>query len=233
MNILHFLKKSKFQKIQNLESLYNIALSRSEVNNYNHLDEKDVYYYLFENYFYNRDVITKIQNGYIQFVPKNSEKFFLDIGCGRGEFLELLRNNNVKAKGIEINSLEYKLLKDKNYDVELNDAVTFLKNTDEKFSGISAIEVVEHLTFEYLYEFIHLAFSHIESGGVILLETLNCRNIKNLKNFYADLSHIKPIPMESLQFLCEKAGFKNMRVCWSMPNKHGYVNYALIGEKVE
>ncbi len=229
-----FKRLKPFSKIKSLEPILVKSVLKSEIseNVFSQFPEKDLYYYLFENYFYNRETITKIQRGYIQFVPKNSENSFLDVGCGRGEFLELLRDNNVKAKGIEINSLEYKLLKDKNFDVELADAVTFLKNTNEKFSGISAIEVVEHLTFDYLYEFIHLAFSHIESGGVILLETLNCRNIKNLKNFYTDLSHVKPITMEALQFLCEKAGFKNMRVCWSLPNKHGYVNYALIGEKI-
>lgn len=230
----YLIQKTKpFSKVKNLEPLYERAILKSEIpqKRFSEFPEKDLYYYLFENCFYDKDIITKIQSGYIQFIPQNSQKCFLDIGCGRGEFLEILQKNGIKVKGIEINTLEYKLLKDKNFDVELKDAVTFLKNTDEKFSGISAIEVVEHLSFDYLYEFIHLAYKHIEEGGIILLETLNCRNIKNLQNFYSDLTHVKPIVMESLQFLCEKAGFKNLKVCYSAPAKHGYINYAIIGTK--
>lgn len=230
---LYNLCRKPFTKIKTLKPLFTKSILMSEIPEYmfSLFQEKDLYYYLFENVFYNPEIITKIQSGYIQFIPQNSQKCFLDIGCGRGEFLEILQKNGIKVKGIEINSLEYKLLKDKNFDVELNDAVTYLKNTDEIFSGISAIEVVEHLSFDYLYEFIHLAYEHIEEGGIILLETLNCRNIKNLQNFYSDLTHVKPIVMESLQFLCEKAGFKNLKVCYSAPSKHGYINYAIIGTK--
>ena len=122
-----------FSKIKNLEPLYEKAILKSEIpqNRFTEFSEKDLYYYLFENCFYDKDIITKIQSGYIQFIPQNSQKCFLDIGCGRGEFLEILQKNGIKVKGIEINTLEYKLLKDKNFDVELNDAVTYLKNTDE------------------------------------------------------------------------------------------------------
>ncbi len=225
--------RKPFYKIETLNSLYENALSKSEVSEseFDKFFEKDLYYYLFENAFYNKEIITRIQKSYVQFVPKNTDKYFLDAGCGRGEFLELLRDNGIKAKGVEINSVECKILKDKGFDVELNDIVNYLNNTEEVFSGISAIEVVEHLSFQYLYDFIHLAYEHIEQGGIILLETLNCKNVSNLKNFYTDLTHVKPVTMESLQFLCEKAGFKKLQVCKSFPHKHGYINYAIIGEK--
>lgn len=194
-------------------------------------DEKDIYYYLFENIFYDKENITKIQREYLQFVPKNSNNFFLDAGCGRGEFLEILKENNIKAKGIEINSLEVKLLANKGYDIEKSDVLCYLRNSSESFSGISAIQVVEHLTFDYLYEFLHLAYEKIENGGVIILETLNPQNVEYLKYFHTDLTHIRPIPDLSLQFLCEKAGFKNIKICRNLPNKGGYVNYAIVGEK--
>ncbi|MBS6603731.1 MAG: class I SAM-dependent methyltransferase [Brachyspira sp.] len=233
MKIFDCFRRKPFYKVTSLESLFDKAVMRSEIarDNFSEFEEKDLFYYLFENVFYDKEIITKIQKEYLQFVPKNSTKSFLDVGCGRGEFLTILRDNGIKAKGIEINSVEYKLLKKKGFDVEFTDALTFLKHTEEMFSGISAIEVVEHLTFDYLYEFIHQAYEHVENSGVIILETLNCMNISNLKNFYTDLTHQKPITLETLQFLCEHTGFKNLRVCRSLPHKHGYINYALIGEK--
>lgn len=214
-------------------ALYEKALNLSEISqkDFSKYSDKDLYYYLFENVFYDKEVITKIQKNYVQFLPQNSDKHFFDVGCGRGEFLEILRENGIKAKGIEINSVEKDLLASRGFDVTLADAVTYLKNTTEIFSGISAIEVVEHLTFDYLYEFIHLAYEHIEDGGVILLETLNPYNIENLKNFYTDLTHVKPVVPESLQFMCEKTGFKNIKVCKSCPYKGCYVNYAIVGQK--
>lgn len=103
--------------------------------------------------------------------------------------------------------------------------------SNENFCGISAIQVVEHMTFDYLYKFIHIAYERLIEGGILILETLDPQNIENLKYFYTDLTHIRPIPNLSLQFLCEKAGFKNIKLCKSLPNKDGYVNYALIAEK--
>lgn len=213
--------------------LYPKAVALSEINDedFQDFNERDLYYYLFENVFYDKDVITKIQENYVEYIPKKSDKNFLDVGCGRGEFLEILNKNGIKAKGIEINSLEYKLLRKKNFDVELCDVVTYLKNTTEVFSGISAIQVVEHLSFDYLYEFIHLAYDNIENGGIIFIETLNSYNLNNLRYFYTDLTHVKPIVPATLQFICEKAGFRNIRIIHSCPDKYGYINYAILGEK--
>ena len=226
-------QQKEFFTIHESENLLKKAVKNSKNSNIilSKKNDKDIYYYLFENIFYNKENITKIQKEYIQFIPKKSENYFLDIGCGRGEFLEILKENNIKAKGIEINGYEVQLLKESGYNVEKYDGLTYLQNTSEKFSGISAIQVVEHLTFEYLYDFIHSAYEKIENGGTLILETLNPANIENLKYFNTDLTHIRPIPDLSLQFLCEKAGFKNIRICKSLPNKGGYVNYAIIAEK--
>ncbi len=224
---------AEFFTVRKAEPLLEKALNNADVPDKSILNgnEKDIYYYLFENIFYDKSFITRIQKEYVKFVPQHSDKYFLDAGCGRGEFLEILKENNIKAKGIEINALEVKLLTHKGLNVEKCDVLTYLRNTSEIFSGISAIQVVEHLTFDYLYEFVHLAFEKIENGGVLILETLCPQNIENLKYFHADLTHIRPIPYLSLQFLCEKAGFRDIQICKSLPNKGGYVNYAIIAQK--
>ncbi len=207
-----------------------VKLSQIKEEDFKNYDKMDLFYYLFENIFYDTEVVTKIQKNYIKFLPKNSKNAFLDIGCGRGEFLGLLKQNNIKAKGIDINRLEADLLS-KDYDVECCGAITFLKKTDEIYSGISAIQVVEHLDFNELFELIELSYQKIEKNGVLILETLNPSNNMCAKMFYNDFTHVHPVPKSSLQFLCEFVGFKNIKLCESLHNGHGYVNYALICEK--
>lgn len=226
------LKKS-FVKERSLTPVLPSAILASEIkkSEFKNYSKRDLFYYLFENIFYNKETIIKIQSNYIKYVPKNSDKKFLDIGCGRGEFLSLLKENNICAKGIEINKLEADLLIHKGFDVTNMEAIKFLKNTAEIFSGISLIEVVEHLSFDDIFELISLAYDKIECGGKIIIETLNPQNISNLKFFYLDLTHIKPVNFQTLQFMCEFVGFKNCKLVYSVPNKKGYVNYALICEK--
>ncbi len=233
-NLNKLFKLKPFVKEKKLNSLLDLAVSRSEVNKseFSNYSKKDLYYYLFENIFYDKQVITKIQKNYIKFVSKHSSNYFLDIGCGRGEFLSLLKSENIKSKGLEINSLECKLLNQKGFDVINEDAVTYLQNSNEVYSGISLIQVVEHLTFDYLFELIFLAYKKIETNGILLIETLSPLNIHNLKYFHTDLTHIRPVPFQSMQFLCEFVGFKNCKIVYSLPDKNGYINYALVAEKL-
>ena len=100
-------------------------------------------------------LVKEKQKIYLPYIKSiNSKNIWLDIGCGRGEFLDILRKNNIKAKGLEINKSSFLQAKSKNLDVELIDASTFLKSTPLTFRGISALQVVEHLDYEYLKEFL-------------------------------------------------------------------------------
>ncbi len=224
--------KAEFFKIYETIPLLEKSLKNAQTQDTTLLQsrEKDVYYYLFENIFYDKSIINRIQKEYVKFIP-DSSKCFLDIGCGRGEFLEILKENNIKVKGVEVNSFEVNILNNKGFDVINTDGISYLMESSENFCGISAIQVVEHMSFDYLYKFVHIAYERLIEGGILILETLDPQNIENLKYFYTDLTHIRPIPNLSLQFLCEKAGFKNIKLCKSLPNKGGYVNYALIAEK--
>ncbi len=233
LSIKSLFKFKPFVKEKEVKEILPLAIKRSEISEkeFKNYPRKDLYYYLFENVFYDRDVITKIQRNYLKYVPVSSVNNFLDIGCGRGEFLNLLQSQNIKAEGIEINKLECELLIKKGFNVKNIDALEYLKTTDKSFSGISMIEVVEHLSFDYLFELLAVAYKKIELGGVIIIETLNPMNIQNLKYFYTDLTHLRPVPLQSIQFLCEFAGFKISKIIYSAPNKKGYVNYAIIAEK--
>ena len=210
---------------------------------------EDEAYLLLENTFRGTEVdITKRQKKYLPYVVdafKNSrrDKYFLDVGCGRGEFLRLLKNSGIPAKGIEINTAICEKLKSEGLDVELIDANEFLDRLeDASLIGISAIQVPEHFAMDYLKRFLKLASQKIIEGGIIILESINPKCSFALANFYIDPTHIKPLPPELLSFLLERYGFIDLKIFYSSPchqafrvkdcPEHNYMDYALIGRKI-
>ena len=138
----------------------------------------------------------------------------LDIGCGRGEWLELLKENNIQAQGIDPDNGMLEACHRRDLDVKQEDGISYLKEQpDESFIVISAFHVVEHITFEELQEFVQEALRVLKPGGLLILETPNPENIKvATENFYLDPTHIKPIPSALLSFLPEYYGFGRTKV---------------------
>lgn len=207
------------------------------------LDQDDLYYLLFENVFYNHDAVKEKQKIYLPYIRERaaSDLEWLDIGCGRGEFLDILKSHNIPAIGVEINTIEYTTLKDRGFEVFFGDAVSFLEAADRSFGGISALQVVEHLEYGYLKDMLHLAYRKIVPGGIIILETINPRNELGLANFYMDETHKRPLAAEMMAFLLEWVGFTDIRILYSAllsesyrRNKeigNNYHDYAVIGYK--
>ncbi len=127
------------------------------------------------------------------------------------------------------------------YKVSSLDAINFLKESQQEFKGISALQVVEHLEYEYLKEMLQLSFKRITTGGMIILETINPRNMLGLANFYMDETHKRPLPAEMMVFLLEWIGFRNVKIVYSalLPENFrntqintNYHDYAVIGYKL-
>lgn len=208
--------------------------------------EEDAFYYLFENVFRgSREEIKKRQRYYLQYVleafDKSDGELFLDVGCGRGEFLELLKENNIPYTGLDLNEVVVSMLKEKGFNVEKSDILEFLSRTDNKFIGISSFQVIEHLDFDYLKNFIKSAHYRIAHNGVIILESVNPHCPQALSNFYFDVTHIKPYPPETIKFLLEWVGFKDVKIILSAPLRNelrpedlykNYQDYAVIGKKL-
>ena len=200
----------------------------------------DLYYLLFENVFYEHNNVKKKQKIYLKYINKiNNNSLWLDVGSGRGEFLSILKENNIEAVGVEINKIEYTLLKERKYNVVLDDGVSYLKKINQKFMGISALQVVEHLETNNLKEMLILAYEKLEDNGIIILETINPRNTLGLSNFHMDETHKIPILPERLVFLLEWIGFKNIKIVYSARTfnnikriSDNYHDYAVIGYKV-
>lgn len=225
-------------------SFLNVALKelKHPLSDFENYKKNDLYYLLFENVFYNHDVVKNKQKVYLPYIQEIKAKSlpWLDIGCGRGEFLNILKSNDIDCKGVEINTLEYDILVKNGFNVVNQDAVSLLSKTKNKFLGISALQVIEHLDYNYLHEMLKLSFEKIEDGGMIILETINPRNVLGLANFYMDETHKRPIPAEMVAFLLEWYGFKNVVIVYSalLPNNFrntqkntNYHDYAVIGYK--
>ena len=208
--------------------------------------DKDVFFYLFENVFRGEQKdIKERQRYYLKYVlevAKNTQgEIFLDAGCGRGEFLELLQENNIPYLGLEINEFETNFLKQKGLNVKNSDILEYLSNTNKKLMGISCFQVIEHLDITYLKKFIELAYKRIAKHGIIILESVNPHCPFALSRFYMDLTHIRPYPPETIKFLLEWYGFREVKIIFSAPVAENirsrelcmnYQDYAVIGRKI-
>jgi SAM-dependent methyltransferase len=143
----------------------------------------------------------------------------LDIGCGRGEFLELAREAGIKANGVDLDLDMVLYCQEKELDVVREDAFAYLESIpDASLGGIFAAQVVEHLDPTRIIELVNLCHRKLQMDGVLILETPNpiCLTVF-ARSFYMDLSHIRPIHPEAMKFLFESAGFKDLQVRFSAP----------------
>jgi 2-polyprenyl-3-methyl-5-hydroxy-6-metoxy-1,4-benzoquinol methylase len=138
----------------------------------------------------------------------------LDIGCGRGEFLELMRDAGVPARGIEQSAELVALCRSRGLEAEEADLFQYLRDQPNgAFDGIFCAQVVEHLPPNRLPEMIRLAAEKLARGGVLLIETPNpeCLAIY-ATHFYLDPTHQRPIPHPLLAFYMEENGLGGIEV---------------------
>ena len=173
----------------------------------------DSYKYVgFEDQFRgSREAIRARLESYLPFFarPGAGEADVLDIGCGRGEFLELLANAGVRARGIDLNHEMAELCRSRGLDVTEADAVGYLSTLpDASLGGIFAAQVVEHLQPGYLLQFLELAFHKTRPGGRVILETLNpaCW-VAFFDSYIRDITHVWPLHPETLKYLVLASGF--------------------------
>lgn len=169
----------------------------------------DTYKYVgFEDQFRgSRDAIRERLESYLPVFAGVTD--VLDVGCGRGEFLELLAGAGVRARGIDSNHEMAEVCRARGLDVTEADAVGYLAGLpDASLGGIFAAQVVEHLQPGYLLQFLELAFHKLRPGGRLVLETLNpaCW-VAFFDSYIRDITHVWPLHPETLKYLVLASGF--------------------------
>jgi SAM-dependent methyltransferase len=174
----------------------------------------DAFKYLsFENQF--RGSPAEIRARLAEYLPRfEGRSNVLEIGCGRGEFLDLLREHGISGRGLDINEAMVKETRERGLDAIRADALEHLASLpDASLGGLFAAQVVEHLPPSYLERLIETACHKLRPGGVIVLETINptCW-LAFFESFVRDLSHVKPLHPETLQFMLRISGFRNVAI---------------------
>ena len=137
----------------------------------------------------------------------------LDLGCGRGEFLGLLREAGLDARGVDLDADMVAFARGEGLDVEQTGAVEYLESIeDASLGGIFAAQVVEHLPPPVLVRLLELAAAKLRPGGLLVAETINPLSPLALRNYFADLTHAQPLVPETLELLARQSGFDSVAV---------------------
>jgi SAM-dependent methyltransferase len=143
----------------------------------------------------------------------------LDIGCGRGEFLELLAERGIRGRGVDLNRDMVELCRERGLDVQQADALTFLSAApDDSIGGLIATQVVEHLQPDYLLRLLDAAQRKLRPGAKMILETINpaCW-FAFFESYIRDITHVRAIHPDTLRYLLLASGFQNVEVRFREP----------------
>lgn len=143
----------------------------------------------------------------------------VDVGCGRGEFLELLREAGIPASGVDTNPEMVDQCLTKGLKVFHGEGLDYLRGLpDQSLGGIFLSQVIEHLDHESLRELVRVSLDKLLRGGILLAETINPQCLSTFSGaFYLDLSHQNPIHPEAARFLWESLGFLTVEILYVSP----------------
>ncbi|UOG92046.1 MAG: class I SAM-dependent methyltransferase [Candidatus Thiothrix sulfatifontis] len=181
-----------------------------------HLDEyMDAYYLAFEDA--NRGTLAEIRQKLAIYIPyviefkqQSSTLPVLDLGCGRGEWLALLRDNAIAAYGVDMNGVMVTLGQESGLDVRHADGLTHLQQLpDASLSAVTSFHVIEHLPFATLFNILMEINRVLIPGGLLIFETPNPENVLvGSHTFYHDFTHRNPITPTALTFLLTYHNFQ-------------------------
>ncbi|MEQ8384516.1 MAG: class I SAM-dependent methyltransferase [Coleofasciculus sp. A1-SPW-01] len=190
---------------------------------YQHLSDK--FYVAFEDRFRGsrEDILNRLKF-YLPIIKEakvgqSDTSPILDVGCGRGEWLELLRESNYLAKGLDINRMMVEECQARKLEVIESDALSHLRTLpDSSLGAVTGFHIVEHLTFPKLIELLTEVIRVLKPGGLAIFETPNPQNfIVGSCDFYSDPTHRSPIFPETLRFILEYQGFYRVQLLYLNP----------------
>ena len=143
--------------------------------------------------------LASIQRKFVDYYPEKGE--VIDLGSGRGVFLELLKESGRKAVGVEMDSTMLKVSKERGHQVHEGEATSFLQNTTGKYDGIMASHIIEHMEISQGLKFIELIKKRLKKGGVAIIITPRPGSLWSTENFWLDTTHVRPYPYELMKRL--------------------------------
>ena len=180
----------------------------------------DIFYHDFEEHFRGSqtDVYHRLE-GYLPLLQEKlgtlRDKVLLDLGCGRGELLDVLRTNGANdITGVDMNQIQLQVCREKGHKVIDADCISYLSSLpSSSVDGIFAIQLIEHLGVDNLDGFFAQCGRVLKKGGLLLLETPNCENLLTATRFFdLDPSHDKPVHPELARFLAQRNGFAYVEI---------------------
>jgi glycosyltransferase involved in cell wall biosynthesis/SAM-dependent methyltransferase len=165
-----------------------------------------------------RELIKSRQKVYLPFITPLKELYgtcpALDLGCGRGEWLEVLSENGFLAKGVDLDEGMLEACKALHLPAEQGDALQILESLqDESLAVVSGFHIAEHIPFDSLQHLVSEALRVLKPAGLLILETPNAENIVvGSSSFYLDPTHERPIPHLLMTFLAEYTGFERVKL---------------------
>ena len=165
-----------------------------------------------------RELIKSRLSVYVPFIKKiqsvHPDAIALDLGCGRGEWLELLQDNQLTASGIDQDDGMLSACRSRGLNVQTGDAIAHLKSLpDNSLSIVSGFHIAEHLSLDDLQTLIKESLRILKPAGLLILEAPNTENlVVGTSSFYLDPTHQRPLPSSLLSFLAGHFGFSRVKV---------------------
>ncbi|MFZ6648649.1 methyltransferase domain-containing protein [Undibacterium sp. TJN25] len=146
--------------------------------------------------------------------PKNERLAVVDVGCGRGEWLELMDEQHIPATGVDMNAAMVDACLARGFAARCDDAIAYLRELPAgSIAAVTGFHIIEHLPFEILIALFDAALHALAPGGVIIFETPNPENLMvGACNFYYDPTHLHPIVPQVAQFMARQRGFSKAEI---------------------
>jgi O-antigen chain-terminating methyltransferase len=180
------------------------------------LDEFD-YFAFEERHRGDEKLIHDRQRDYLDYFRGRSD--IVDVGCGRGEFLELMRENEITARGVELGLDQFLLCREKGLDVVQEDLFTFLESQpDESLGGLFSAQVIEHLSAQDQLRYVALAYRKTSPGSPVIFETINALSLYAvLNNYLLDPTHVRLVHPRLLEFAMQSVKFRDVQLKFMSP----------------